>query len=575
MKKLLPYFYLLKRVKYAFLGALLAGLVYAAISGFGLAYILQDILPELYGEEDISNWALLLLVAKLPLVFALRSIGGYLNAVLIAYCGLKILEEIRLRVFGRLQYLQLSFFQKYNSGDLLSRSMNDTAVLQQTIIQGSNDLLIQPFTLLAAIVYLVWTALQNTGLGFVLLFLLMVPVCIMPIRYLARKLILRAKQVQKEMGVVTEYERENLTAIREVRAFNLEKEQIEGFRKLLRKFFYLQLKVTQYFKAITPSIEFITSIGLALAIFYARKTDITLEEVVPLVVALYFAYDPIKKIGVLHGQLKKGLVSLERLETILDEPIAIKDEPDAIEMEKVEGKIRFQKVGFSYGEGPVLKDVDCLLDAGKVYALVGPSGAGKSTFANLVPRFFEVSAGSIQLDGIDLRKIKLGSLREQISLVSQDPILFNDTIYNNILLSRPGASGEEIQEAARKAYAHSFIEDFENGYETLVGDRGARLSGGQKQRVTLARAFLKKAPILILDEATSALDGESERQIHDALVELVRGKTVIIIAHRFSTIQMADLIFVFDEGKIIDRGTHDQLHKSCSFYRNVYDNRLS
>ncbi len=575
MKKLLPYFYLLKTVKFAFLGALLAGLIYAATSGFGLAYILQDILPKLYGEVDISNWALLLLVAQLPLVFSLRAIGGYLNAVLITYCGLKILEEIRLRVFGKLQYLQLSFFQKHNSGDLLSRSMNDTAILQQTIIQGSNDLLVQPFTLLAAVVFLVWTALQNTGLGFVLLFLLMVPACVMPIRHLARKLIQRAKELQKEMGVVTEYERENLTAIREVRAFNLEDEQIEGFRKLLQKFFSLQLKVTKYFKAIAPSIEFITSVGLALAIFYARKTDITLEEVVPLVVALYFAYDPIKKIGVLHGQFKKGLASLERLETILDEPIAITDDPDALAVEKVEGEIRFQKVGFSYGEGPVLKDIDCVLEAGRVYALVGPSGAGKSTFANLVPRFFEISTGSILMDGIDLHKIKLRNLRQQISLVSQDPILFNDTIYNNILLSRPGSSEGEIHEAARKAYAHSFITDFENGYDTQVGDRGARLSGGQKQRITLARAFLKNAPILILDEATSALDGESERQIHDALVELVRGKTVIIIAHRFSTIQMANMIFVFDEGKIIDRGTHDQLHKSCSFYRNVYDNRLS
>ncbi len=575
MKKLLPYFALLKPVKLPFLGALLAGLIYAGMSGFGLAYVLQEILPELYGEKVFSDWALILIVLKLPLVFSLRAIGGYLNAVLITYCGLKILEQIRFRVFGKLQYLQLSFFQKHNSGDLLSRSMNDTAILQQTIIQGSNDLLVQPFTLLAAVIFLVWTALENTGLGFVLLFLMMVPVCVMPIRYLARKLILRAKQLQVEMGVVTEYERENLTAIREVRAFTLEEEQKTGFLKLLRKFFGLQLKVTKYFKAIAPSIEFITSIGLALAIFYAKKTDITLEEVVPLVVALYFSYDPIKKIGVLHGQFKKGLASLERLETILNEPITITDKPDSRELEGAEGQIEFDAVGFSYGEGPILKEIACTLEAGKVYALVGPSGAGKSTFANLVPRFFEVTVGCIRLDGVDLRDIKLKSLRQQISLVSQDPVLFNDTIYNNILLSRPNSSEEEVHEAARKAHAHSFIVDFENAYETLVGDRGARLSGGQKQRITLARAFLKNAPILILDEATSALDGESESQIHAALEELVKGKTVIIIAHRFSTIQMADRIFVFDAGKIVDSGTHQELHKSCSFYRNVYDNRLS
>ncbi len=277
-----------------------------------------------------------------------------------------------------------------------------------------------------------------------------------------------------------------------------------------------------------------------------------------------------KKIGVLIGEIRKGTASLERLEEILNTPAVVKDSPDARNLEQVAGRIEFNGVCFDYGDGAVLHDINCVLEPGKVYALVGPSGAGKSTFTHLVPRFYDVASGAITLDGIDLRNLKMHNLRSHIALVPQDPVLFNDSIYNNILLSQPGAEEEDVHEAARNAFAHEFILKFENGYETLVGDRGARLSGGQKQRIALARAFLKNAHILILDEATSALDTESEDKIQDALETLIADKTVIIIAHRFSSIKLAQEVFLFEDGRITATGSHENLMAENQTYRNLY-----
>ncbi len=571
MKKLLPYFALLNTLKIHFFGALACGLVYAGMSGFGLAYVLREILPKLYGELEVTNWVLFLIVGQLPLAFAIRSLAGFANAYLIAYCGVRILEKMRLQMFRKLQELHLSFFERHSAGDLLSRTMNDTQILQETIIRVSNDLIIQPITLLASISFLIWMAFVTKGIGIVLLFLLMVPVCVFPIRFIARKLHLRARDMQRELGAVTEFVRENLSAAKDVRAFDLGSQQQTAFATLVRKYLDLQIVVVKHLKAITPSIEFITSVGIALAIFYARRVGVTLNDVIPVVIALYFAYDPVKKLGVVSGELKRGLASLERMEEIIQEPVVIQDRPDAIPLNSCKGEFGLVDVNFRYGNAPVLKDLNCALEAGKAYALVGPSGAGKSTFINLLLRLYEINSGAIKLDGHDLRGIQLSGLRRQIALVAQDPVLFDDTIYNNILLSRPEATEQEIFDASHNAYADGFIENMEDGYHTVVGDRGTRLSGGQIQRIALARAFLKDAPILILDEATSALDSESESFVQRALQKLLLGKTVFIIAHRFSTIQLVDEILVFDAGRMIDKGTHRDLYDRCPLYRNVYD----
>ena len=570
MKKLLPYFSLLKPVKWHFIGALICGLIYGISSGFGLPFMSHKVFPLIFGDNPPSDKMLFFAVAYLPAVFLIRNTSGFFNAYLIGYCGVSVLEAIRLKVFTKLQSLSLDFFENHKPGDLLSRTMIDTNQVQTAVVGVSNDLIKQPVTFLGAMGALFYLSIQNSQLIFIFFSLMIVPIVVFPIRFIGRKLYMKALAMQEEMGSVTDLVSENLSAVREVRAFSLENRQIESFLKTIRSLFKMQLKVIKYAKSLSPSIEFVSSLGVAIAIIYAAKMRISLEEVIALIFALYLSYDPIKNIGVINNELKKGLASLRRIEDIINTPDTVIDRPGAQMIEAITGQISFEGVNFSYSEELVLRDISCQLEPGKVHALVGPSGAGKTTFANLVLRLYDIEKGSITLDGKDLRDIKIAGLRRNIALVPQDPVLFNDTVYNNILLSRPDAEKEEVHEAARKAYAHLFIDSFERGYDTIVGSRGTRLSGGQKQRVALARAFLKDAPILILDEATSSLDMESENKIQQALEQLVRGKTVIIIAHRFSTIQMADRILVFDQGQLIATGSHDILIKTNDLYANLY-----
>jgi subfamily B ATP-binding cassette protein MsbA len=282
---------------------------------------------------------------------------------------------------------------------------------------------------------------------------------------------------------------------------------------------------------------------------------VKLNTFLSIVTALYLCYEPIKKLGYLNSEINRGAASLTRLEYVLDQPVTITDPATPATVTRLRGDLVFNDVTFAYGETPALRNVTARIPAGTVCALVGPSGAGKSTFANLVPRFYEVAAGSVTIDGLDVRAMRLADLRGNIALVSQEPVLFNDTIYHNLALGKEAASREEIFAAARKAHAHEFIEKLPQGYDTMVGERGSLLSGGQKQRIAIARAFLRNAPILILDEATSALDSDSEAAVQDALRQLVVGKTVLIIAHRFSTIRDASMILVFDRAGSRPRAT--------------------
>jgi subfamily B ATP-binding cassette protein MsbA len=571
LEKLLPYFALLKPVKLPFAGAVLCGLIFGVASGFSFPIVIGRIAPEVFGENPPSGWILAAAVSVLPIVFLIRGFSGFFNTYLLNYCGLRVLEDLRLRVFEKLQRLPMRYFHDHSRGDLLSRTMNDTLELKNSITRIANDILMQPVTLVAALCALVYLSIRQRELVFIIFALLLVPFCAVLIRFIGAKLFQKAKRMQEDLGAITDYVNDNLGAVREVRAFNIQDQQAAQFADLVRSFFKVQMKVVKYTRALSPAIEFIGSIGVGLAIYYASQARIGLEDVVALLAALYMSYDPIKRIGAIHTFARRGLASLNRLEDILNAPEDIVDRPGALPLDRTEGHFCFENVSFDYGEGEVLRDLKGELPAGRVYALVGPSGAGKSTFVNLLPRLYDVTTGSVSLDGQDIRDIRVGDLRDQFALVPQDPVLFNDTISNNIRLSRNDATDAEVHEAARKAHAHTFVESMEKGYDTIVGDRGSRLSGGQKQRVALARAYLKNAPILILDEATSALDSESEQEIQLALHDLIIGKTVIIIAHRLGTIQMADEILVFEDGRIVDRGTHSTLFERCRYYRSVYE----
>ncbi|MFT3780480.1 MAG: ABC transporter ATP-binding protein [Nibricoccus sp.] len=634
MRRFFPYFKYLRKVRFAIAGGVLCGILYAAVGGLGaplmVKYVFPRVLsadpvtpPKANGENDhkknffqrwisfdpdrffdrmfgieaahppqpstevqpapvapaaqrpkLTTWQIWMIALWLPTVFALRGIAGYFNTYLIQHAGIRILEQIRLDYFRKMQHLPLGFFHKLSSGEMIARGLGDTNQLQTTLTIVSNDLIKQPFTLISTLLAVAWIAYQEQGLLLVLVCLLTVPLAVFPIRYVGKKLLSRAVHLQAQAGNITSRFTENLSAAKEVRAFGLEAHEVERFSKLGNVIVRAQMKVVKYAQILTPSIEILAACGIAVTFVYAYQCNIHSGSFLGILTALYLSYEPLKKLGAISNELKRGEASLSRLEEVLNEPITIVDPANPVEIGRCRGNIAFDKVEFAYKAGDtVLREVSIDIPAGTVCALVGPSGAGKTTFVNLVPRFYEVSSGGIKVDGHDVRQMRLADLRRNIAIVSQDPVLFNETIYQNILLGRPEATRAEVEQAARDAFAHDFIVNLEGGlgYDTVVGERGSRLSGGQRQRIAIARAFLRNAPILILDEATSALDSDSEAFVHAALKKLMIGKTVLIIAHRFSTIRDASMILVFEKGKLVASGSHAAVYESSPMYRSLYD----
>ncbi len=575
--RLRPYFRYLRDVRREIIFAFLAALIYGLSSGAALPALIKYVFPKIFSVEGGLPFAqVLMIAAAIPAAFLFRAISGYLQTYFTQSAGVRILERIRLDYFGVLQRLPLSFVQNRQTGDLISRGLADTAQLQFTLTQLANDGVKQPVVLVSALGYLIYLGITEPGVGLLLLGMLVVPVSVLPIRYVGRKVIKRARQFQAQLGSVTDIFSENLSAAREVRAFGLEEREEKRFGALTAQLVRSQMKIVKYAQALSPAIEFIAATGIGFTFLLAYETGVDVGTFNSIILALYMAYEPIKKLGNLNNELKRGTAALDRLEVVLNEPVSITDPAEPAAIDRLRGDLSFEHVDFSYrNDEIVLTDLTVDIPAGTVCALVGPSGAGKSTFANLVPRFYEVAAGAVRIDGHDVRDLRLADLRRHIAIVSQEAVLFNDTVYANLLLSRPDATLQEVEAAARAAFAHDFITTLPNGYDTVVGERGASLSGGQRQRLALARAFLRDAPILILDEATSALDSESEAFIQQALRELVVGKTVLIIAHRFSTIRDASMILVFDRGRLAARGTHAELMESNPLYKTLYDRQAT
>jgi len=570
-----PYFGYLKTVRPQFIAGLAFGLLYALSNGVALPYVIKKVLPKVFesqGSTPLTTGQLLVIASWIPAVFVVRGLASYLNTYFIQYCGTRILEQLRLAYFRKLQVLPLAFLQRHQTGDLISRGVADTNQLQTTISNLANEIIKQPASLVATVGYLGWLAYHESGVGLVLVCLMSVPLCVFPIRYAGRKILRRAVQLQAELGSLTNHFNENLAAAREVRAFALEDHETRRFSVTTRLLLTYQMKVVKYAKALPPAIEIISSIGIAGTFIYIYRAGLSQSTFTSMLAALFLCYDPIKRLSALSNDTKRGAAALDRLEEVLNAPVTIADPARPVEVGRLHGDLAFENLSFTYkGDTPALRDVSVKIPAGTTCALVGPSGAGKTTFANLVLRFYDATAGRVTIDGIDVKAMCLSDLRRNIALVSQDPILFNDTIYNNLLLGRQEATRAEVEQAAKDAFAHDFILTLPQGYDTIVGERGASLSGGQRQRVAIARAFLRNAPILVLDEATSALDGESEAAIQLALKKLVVGKTVFIIAHRFSTIRDASVIFVFEGGEIIDSGDHATLYGRNGLYKALYD----
>jgi subfamily B ATP-binding cassette protein MsbA len=574
MRRFRPYLKYLRAVRGPLYGALFFAIIYGLASGPGLAYLMKEVLPRLFeqGAAPLSLSQIIGYAALFPALFLVRGVASYLNTYLITLCGVRVLENLRLDFFARLQMLPLAFFSGRQTGDLVSRGIADTNQLQFTLTSVANDLFKQPAQLLGAIGYLIWLGLQNHDVAFLLLCLASIPLCVFPVRYVGKHLQRRASQLQKEMGAVTATLSESIGAAKEVRAFALEQREIERFRGVTRLLVTYQMKAVKYAGFLTPAIEVISAVGIAATLVYVYRAGFGWGVFFSILTALYLCYDPIKKLGAVNNELKRGTAALERLEEVFNEPLLIADPVQPVAVSRVHGDVTFESVNFAYrADLPVLRQVQVAIPAGTVCALVGPSGAGKSTFANLIPRFYEAASGRVLIDGIDVRAMRLADLRRNIAVVSQDPVLFNDTILANLLLGRGDATHAEVEQAARDAFAHDFITAFPDGYDTIVGERGATLSGGQRQRLAIARAFLRQAPILVLDEATSALDSESEAFIQAALEKLVVGKTVFIIAHRFSTIRAATKILVFERGEIVANGSHAELYRSNALYKTLFD----
>jgi len=571
LKRFSPYFAYLKAVRVQFVVGLLAGIIAAAASGAGLPFVIKVLVPLITSADAPTGWALVGILLYIPVVFLFRAGGTFINGYYMAHAGMYVLEQIRIKIFNKLQSLPLAFFQKNQTGDIMIRVTGDTQSLQSAIIGSVNSLVKEPATLVSAIGFLIYLSIQAENVFFLLIALASVPCCVFPIRLIGRKILKKATLAQQEAGRVNSVLNENLAASREVRAYNLQERETTRFVKACRAFFKHSLKTVKYDKALTPMIEVVTALVIPLALYVSVVKDIKPENIAAILTALYMCYEPVKRLGKVSNMLRRAEASLNRLEYILHADDSVPEAPDPKTLGRVRGEVAFENVHFAYGNEPVLRNINVRINAGESVALVGPSGAGKSTFANLVPRFYDVVSGRILIDGQDVRAVSKVDLRQQVALVSQEAVLFGESIADNIRIGNPAASDGEVRAASKMAQSHDFIETLEHGYETQVGERGSRLSGGQRQRISIARAFLKDAPIIILDEPTSALDAESEHQIQVALEELSRGRTVIIIAHRFSTIQNANRILVFDSGEIVASGTHPELYQTNDLYQSLYN----
>ena len=522
--------------------------------------------PQITAPSSKAGMALV--IASIPAVMFLRMLCGYLNVYLTNWAAARAVADLRTRLFAHLQDLPLAFFSRASTGDLISRITSDTQALYGIIGGAMSSLVRDPTTLVFMIAFLLWTDWKLTLISLVVL-----PACIVPIAVYGRKVRKSARAIQSHTADLVKLMHESFTGNRIIKAYNLEEAVLTQFRKTTAQYVNQLMRVVRSNEIPSQSMEFLGSLGVALVLLYLvfQGGKPRMDNFVTFIFGVFLMYQPFKNLTRLHNQLYQAEAASQRVFELLNTQSTLLDPPQPAALSAAGADIRFEHVDFSYGEKPVLRDMDLTVKAGQLVALVGGSGSGKTTLVNLLPRFYDPQRGAVRIGGTDIRQVSLKELRRQIALVTQETILFHDSIHKNIELGRPGATAAEVEAAARSANAHEFIAQKTEGYETIAGEKGAVLSGGQRQRISIARAILKDAPILILDEATNALDAEAERIVQAELEKLMRGRTTICIAHRLSTIQNADLIVVLDEGRIVETGKHAELLQGGGIYRKLYE----
>lgn len=512
--------------------------------------------------------SIIMLCLAIPAVMTARSLCSYINSYYMAWVSGKVLTDIRNQLFGKIIGNSMDFFNKMHSGVLMSRITNDTRLMQSALSTVSSDIFKQPVTLIGGIIVLLYMDWK-----FTLVTLVLFPTCLIPLRIYGRRARKAVQSEQEDMGMMVVIMQETFAGIRVVKSFAREDHQEKSFQQSNWLQFVNMMRIIKSMELIGPLVETIAALGVGLALLYVYFAHLTAARFIALNAGIFLLYEPIKTLSRIHIVLQRSIAATQGIFGILDAKPTVKDARDAVALPPSRGLIEFQNVTFRYAGGvsDALTNLSLRIEPGKSFALVGASGAGKSTILSLILRLYDSTAGSVQIDGHDLRSVTQRSVREQIGLVTQETFLFHDTIFKNIKFGRLDATEEEIYAAARTAFAHDFIMAQPQGYKTVIGDKGCLLSGGQQQRLAIARALLKNAPILLLDEATSALDSESEKQIQVALERLAAGRTVIAIAHRLSTILSADQIVVMEHGRIKEIGTHAELLKKSGYYRRLYD----